>query len=71
MGLGEGGAWTNPVCRKASRALHIGCVWTVQPQGLLGAAGLILTHGHGRVLSSVRASGPGQVGLHAHLFPDG
>lgn len=45
MGLGEGGAWTNPVGRRFSA---IGparrCVWTMQPQGLLGADP---THRHG------------------------
>ena len=32
-------------------ALHVGCVWTVRPQGLLGAG---LTHRHGGVLLSVQ-----------------
>lgn len=39
VGLGGGGAWTNPASRKSgAKALHVGCVWTIQPQGLLGAA---------------------------------
>lgn len=25
-----------------AQALHAGCVWTIQPQGLLGAAALVL-----------------------------
>lgn len=52
MGLGEGGAWTNSAGRTS---LGTGparrCVWTIQPQGLLGAD---LTHRHGGVLLSVQ-----------------
>lgn len=45
VGLGEGGAWTNPVGRRSSGTGPARrCVWTIQPQGLLGAD---LTHRHG------------------------
>ena len=67
MGLGEGGAWTNPVSRKSgAKALHVGCVWSIQPQGLLGAA-LIYSQAWGALLS---LQAPGWVGPHSHLCPD-
>lgn len=67
MGLGEGGAWTNRLGRKSwAKALHIGCVWTIWPQGLLGTAALIYSQAWG-VLLSVQA--PGWAGPHSRLFP--
>lgn len=67
MGLGEGGAWTNRLGRKSwAKALHIGCVWTIWPQGLLGTAALIYSQAWG-VLLSVQA--PGWAAPHSRLFP--